>query len=115
MKTGELELRQLDCEVAEKVMEWIWEVDDDGMQHLLSPHATADNFILMPHYSTQIADAWPVHKEMMGRLFSVRSRYYKALQDIVSEPHDFTIAWPDVMAFLEPEHFCLAALKAMTC
>ena len=110
MKAG----RELDALIAEKVfgLKIEWEHYAAGSRPMVNEEDMS--LYMVPRYSTQIADAWLVHKEMIGRLFSVRRRYYKALQRIVSEPLTYrTVAWPDVMTFLEPEHFCLAALEAM--
>jgi hypothetical protein len=67
-------------------------------------------------YSEDIAAAWEVHKEACDWIFSQRRKYLNALQAIVTErmeaPPGSIISWPDVLAFLEPRDFCLAALTA---
>ena len=78
-----------------------------------TPDGEIEHYTNIPDYPRKIKDAWLVHKEMVGRLFSVRQRYYRALQRSVYEQRDFMVAWPDVMTFLEPEHFCLAALESV--
>jgi len=64
-------------------------------------------------YSTEMAAAWEVHKAACDWLFSERRKYFKAMQRLVSQRMgDYTIAWPDVLLFIEPADFCLAALEA---
>ena len=64
----------------------------------------------MPDYPADIAAAWTVHKAAMDWLFSKRQRYYRALQEVVSRGKDFTVSWPDVLGFIEPDTICRAAL-----
>lgn len=78
----------------------------------------------VPFYSADIAAAWEVHCEMREQSFSARRRYAEALREVHSDrlrdkavadpplPGDAVIAWPDVVLFLEPIDFCLAALEA---
>jgi hypothetical protein len=70
-------------------------------------------------YSTDIAAAWEVHIAMCDRPFSVRRRYYEAMQQHATFHtdlgHRHTAAWPDVLTVLRnrfPEVICLAALEA---
>ena len=67
MKAG----RELDALIAEGIFEWEWEIDNDGLQHLLSPHATVDNFVSLPHYSTQIADTKQVWDKMISEGYAL--------------------------------------------
>jgi hypothetical protein len=74
----------------------------------------------VPHYSTDIAAAWEVHIAMCDRPFTVRRRYYEAMQQHATFHtdlgHRHTAAWPDVLTVLRnrfPEVICLAALEAL--
>jgi hypothetical protein len=78
----------------------------------------ADGFpIGLPHYTSEISDAWRIHKKMIHQLFSVRKRYFDAIQILVSmeytESGESLIAWPDVLTFVNPSHLCRAALFAI--
>jgi hypothetical protein len=120
--------RELDLRVAGEVMGWSnlsrgsrgigafgWH---PGLTDV-PPHGR----IPVPNYSTDMRAAWEVHLAICERLFSVRRRYFAALQDLTrpEPPSDFVrpldgAAWPDVLVVLRhrmPEAICLAALTAM--
>lgn len=69
------------------------------------------------HYSMFMEYAWKVHQKMVHELFSVRKTYFYNLQLVVSgeytESGEVVIAYPDVFIFVQPKHFCLAALLTM--
>jgi len=64
---------------------------------------------------TDIAAAWEVHRNMQERLFSVRQRYYREIQEAVQQRTNMThlAAWPDVFGLLVPQDICQAALAAV--
>lgn len=98
--------RELDIEIENKVMGRPWE----GGNPLKHP----ENLWAWPApYSTDIAAAWSVHKTACAWIFSIRQSYYAALARIVRERLKVSVAWPDLIAFIEPEDFCLAALAAV--
>ena len=77
---------------------------------------------VLPYYFYDIAQAWKVHCEMRKQLFSIRREYTQALQEAVSSrlrkydnslPQWATMAWPDILLFLEPQDICTAALEVM--
>lgn len=72
---------------------------------------------LLPDFSGDIKAAWEVHKNIMNRVFSVRKRYFIELQRVVSKEYTESgktlIAYPDVLVFVKPSHFCRAALLAV--
>lgn len=125
------ELREIDAQVHREVMGIVWDetrcrvcgwpivpegeqgcwASNCGMRPL--PERRADE---PAKYSTNISHAWNVHQLICGRLFSVRRRYYAALQEIASEGCSFIVAWPDVLTILRdrlPLAICLAAMKAV--
>ena len=72
-----------------------------------------------PPYSEDMAAAWPVHKMACGWIFSKRRTYLKELEGaildrIASEVnlgYWVSVAWPDLLMFLEPVDICLAVLR----
>lgn len=80
------------------------------------------NGVLMdepPAYSGDIAEGWEVHIAMCERPFSVRRRYFDAIQEQTraASNEGFLVAWPDVLVILRdrfPEVICRAALRAVS-
>jgi hypothetical protein len=115
MKAG----REMDALVAEKVMGWhfvkdeeVWPLEAEGMW------LDKDNRFLCNTFepSINIADAWDVHKTMCSKRFTGRTKYLMYIQYVVSARFDNgknIIAWPGVLAHIEPEDFCRAALLAV--
>lgn len=69
----------------------------------------------IPRYSTDIGSAWEVHLKVCEMLFSVRRRYFHALQEQTRDGGNL-VAWPDVLVVLRkqfPEAICHAALRAI--
>ena len=104
--------RELDALVAEKVMGWVWGIDDERLQYLVPAGAQLTRPPL-PHYSTLIADAWQV-VEKIGFM-------NLAFGDTSDQHPNVTVRfWGEkagqscyVEADTAPEAICLAALKAV--
>lgn len=126
------ELRDLDVEVHQKVMQydlhfsadyqdWFWVASRDSTGVRLGTR--------LPKYSIDMAQAWAVHRLVCGWSFSRRQQYFASLQDQASAitnktnrqamaPEryaDMLVMWPDVLCILVdrmPEAICRAALVA---
>lgn len=70
---------------------------------------------LVPHYSTQIQDAWLVRDEMAKKPFSKRKAFTDACQELLSQDLscENLIHHSEVLMLITPEIICLAALKAL--
>lgn len=113
---------ELDGLVAEEVRGWTrapgyggtlyW---DEGEQGPIPGGKFAPRFGGSFRPSTDMAAAWEVHQNMQERLFSVRQRYYRAIQEAVRKRLKMLDrpAWPDVFGLLTPGDICLAALAAV--
>jgi hypothetical protein len=99
--------RKLDELVLEKV------VGVPLSQECGDKHGNYTQMTLLPYYSSSISAAWQVHKVACGWLFSERRAYLDALTDIIRAEVKQSVAWPDVLIFLRPEHICRAALRAV--
>ena len=68
----------------------------------------------IPDYSTSMDAAFTMMRSMLDHLFfSKRQGFYRQLAYVISQSHgmtDSTIAWPDAMGLMKPEHVCIAAL-----
>lgn len=116
--------RELDAEIAEKVMGchvkrhrsssgiWLYDLVVPGGVNCIDFVEPDAPWSSCPRYSTDIAAAWQVHKTACGWIFSRRRTYFAALERIVRDRLGSSVAWPDLMMFIEPEDFCLAALEA---
>lgn len=102
--------RELDGLIAEKVFglriderktgSWaVW--DENGKWEWMKP------------YSTDISAAWEIIKNFKQKLFSVRNRFARELQQQMKTEDGLLLAWPDALIFLEPVHICKAALLAV--
>lgn len=62
-----------------------------------------------------MAAAWEVHLGIQEYFFSIRRKYYNAIQTIANERLGNTVmvGWPDVFGLIEPIDICRAALKAV--
>lgn len=118
--------RELDALVAEKVMGWKWCENDIGKESLqppseeyafLSPNhpvfwADEKGYTkIMPHYSTNIADAWKV-VEKMRENFWVQVDVGDIILCSMGE-YGFVCSTIQAEAETAPLAICLAALKAM--
>lgn len=105
--------RELDLLIALKVMGWEHNSLGDAWIREGEPWVGCDEF----QPSVDIAAAWEVHKNILNRLSSVRKIYFNELQRVVSKEYtesgNTLIAYPDVFIFVEPSHFCRAALLAV--
>lgn len=84
-----------------------WEFDDT---------AGCTRFDDVPDYCGEMGDAWLVHLNMCDRPFSVRRRYFQAIQEQAPAPGGGLFAWPDVLVVLRrvmPLTICRAAVKAL--
>jgi hypothetical protein len=126
--------RELDAEVAEKVMGWVdcqpfvpTGIPGDRVcvgrpPHVIDGKVNHCASARIPDYSTDIAAAWTVHQKACEWLFSKRRHYLQALQNIASEalsPEERKagrlVAWESVLVVLRnrmPESICRAALSA---
>lgn len=132
--------RELDALIAEKVMGWNWVNVFSNALMIVPPigdklrhaHKYVDKGIPdnMPHYSTNIADAWLVVEKLKGMGFGVtinevckRSGFYKYNDNVLGYWHcNFTVSDKDdndkllktnpEIAETAPLAICLAALKA---
>lgn len=75
---------------------------------------------LVPAYSLDIGEAWKVHQEACGWLYSKRNRYLFDLQlqasVLAGLTLDQVVQWPDVLVVLKnhmPEAICRAALAVV--
>jgi hypothetical protein len=102
--------RSMDVLVAELVLGWrkIHPDDDDWVGMPPGVKWAQD----VSHHSTDIVAAWAVHRAMCERLFSERRRYLDCLTEVVRTRVKASVAWPDVLVFIEPTDFCRAALLA---
>lgn len=143
--------REMDVLVAEKVMGWrvehvppidkndVWVTrlyrDGEEVTHLAGKRTTADLVFAVPHYSTNIADAWMVVEKIHAGItnvsgdglrsdlnyltLSVLSRYgaTAASFDLEELPYDWfedMTPYPFAARGDTPAHaICLAALKAV--
>ena len=105
---------EMDRMIAEKVMGWKrWRESKVNWIHPTG-YGTSN----VPNFSTDIAAAWEVFNHVrINWLFSVRKAFFAHLREIVSKEHVILkgnlISWPDVFIFVQPVHFCKAALKAV--
>lgn len=70
----------------------------------------------VPRYSSSMEKAWRVHREMCGRLFSSRRKYFDLLQG-QARRDGVVPAWPDVLVVLRdvmPGAICRAALGTVS-
>ena len=119
-----LEGEELDLLVAVEIMEWdhSHEIEEceDGWYSYCRNCGHEPRFSKIekdcgtpPNYSGNIAAAWMVHKTTCKWKFSERHKYFAFLMQEVSAGTEYQIGWPSVLMFLEPVHFCRAALKTM--
>ncbi len=100
----------IDRQVAEKVMGWkdLWSAPNGD---LLTTHSSAWS------PSTNIAHAFEVRDKIKKELFSVRQRFRKTLQMIISERLELEfgllIHQGEVIFEVIPTDICLAALEAV--
>lgn len=107
--------KELDAEVAEKVMGW-WSVGCDTSNMLRSEiWADGTRKIYGFNPSEDIATAFQVIEKMREQLFSRRERFSTELNRIVSfRILKFTRIDPSqLILFVQPEDICRAALEAM--
>jgi hypothetical protein len=64
-------------------------------------------------YSSDMTEAWGVHRVACAWLFSQRRAYFNALTEIIRHRVGQPAAWPDLLMFLEPADICNAALRAV--
>ena len=106
---------ELAAAVAEEVMGWRQYIGHDTVAYWrIGPsHAVGYPIHSWRPYS-DIAAAWEVHQKMQECLFSVRQRYYYAIQLTVRQRLGMSgmPIWPDVFGLIKPEDICRAALKA---
>jgi len=124
------ELRELDAQVAEEVMEVELCHHELHETKPVCKYCHLNEGFWQPkwgrieppnHYSTDMAHAWPVHKMACSWLFSKRRLYLVALQGVVCERLrkegelrvKGKVAWPDVLVFLGPIDICNAALEVV--
>ena len=110
MKAG----RELDALVAEKVMEWEWRGLSHGWYHGEGRLFLDEDEL--PHYSTQIADAWLVVEKLVGDGFYVdigvqEDRAQVQLETLTDR--SWTIRVGSTEAPTAPLAICLAALKVV--
>lgn len=70
------------------------------------------------HYSKNISAAWQVFQHIRKNWpFSQRRAFFNELQKLISAEHKdlkgLLIAYPDVFLYVEPVHFCRAALRVV--
>ena len=78
-------------------------------------HRFPAGYAWLTPYSTSIADAWLVFQFMCSQLFSVRRKFFRALQAQTVTSDGDLVTWPDVLVVLRdrlPEAICKAALEA---
>ena len=79
--------------------------------------AYADDIFREPAWSPydDIHDAWKVHKHIHDHWsFNQRCDYYDSLTRTIHHDLCAMVAWPDLLGFLEPIHFCRTALKVVS-
>ncbi len=104
---------ELNRMVAERV--FCLDIDEDGFV-IVGKGFLGEWKGLPDNYSTDISDAWEVHKKACDFSFSKRQIYFETLREIGSEWVNFETGWPDVLMFLKdnmPYAICLAALEAL--
>lgn len=107
--------RELDAEICEKIFNLKRRdfISDSGT-HYAAPGEEVYWRGQMFRPSKDIAAAWQVHRHICGEmLLSVRRTYLDALTNNISKRLDAHVAWPDLLIFIQPEDFCLAALAAV--
>lgn len=108
--------RDLNVQVAEKIMEWrTWWSHGDGF-YLYS--TSGENSLPLPAFSTDIAAAWQIvewlHERKIVVIVSNGNGDSHDCDIILGSPHDVdTLSGVHVTADSWPRAICLAALKAV--
>jgi hypothetical protein len=108
--------RDLDREIAEKVMGWEWtELDWANPEHRHLVPGGIPQQITVPHYSSDIAAAFAVLSAVSAKGYQWALANSEEGFDvwIGRKAVDDLVAFPDVRAETAPLAICLAALKAM--
>ena len=98
----------IDCEVARDVMGWDWrEGKDRGWYKYNRELAASEDW----SPTTEMGDAWQVHKKACNEAFCTQRKYLKVLHNEVNERLGFDLKWYNVLSALWPRDICRAALK----
>lgn len=100
------DLRLIDAAVAEHVLGK--EVRDLECSTPGSVHSYP-----LPRYSADPALVFEVVDAMRTNIFSKRNRFMIALRAEVCFYVGASLAWPDVLFYIKPQHVCIAALRAL--
>ena len=109
---------ELDAQVAERVRGWHRGQQVEGRQYWFTkkpPKPGYDPGFPCPYYSTDIAAAWEVHKNIYHRSSSVQDRYSEAIITAVRTRLDLggVLTLADVFLLFEPVDISRAACKAV--
>jgi hypothetical protein len=112
--------REMDALVAEKIMGWAKHPHTDSPTFWWEGPTKSYLIGDLPHYSTDISNAWEVLEEMQSGIFSARQRFYQALNEQVDIqaglPMGQHVAWPAALGMLckvMPLAICRAALVSL--
>ena len=77
-----------------------------------APKGDREPQYFVPRYSSDLGDAWEIVDYFRDQIFSKRERFFNELYQMFRVPGGDHPTWPHAMAFLKPEHLCVAALRA---
>jgi hypothetical protein len=104
--------RELNAEVAEKLMGWRDSVTSNYPWQFVDKR-TGGIHRGLPRFSTDIGTAWLVLDHVHTWLFSRRAEFYVILRNLCVTEEGWKIAWPEALGVFRdrmPEFICRAAL-----